>query len=260
MGGGMGIAQGSTLRIVGERTRIAMPEVAIGFFPDVGASYFLSRLPGALGIYLALTGIQIRGVDALYCQLADVYLPPPAIESLTDDLAALNWSEDPAGRLAAIHSCPRRPGTARTVAQPAASRHRRAFLSAHRAGHPGFPGGGDAPGICRLGAAVRQAHAQPLSDHAVCHAAPTAARQGFEPRRLLSHGTRHGAANASSRATLSKGVRALIIDKDNAPQLEARPDRRSDRRHDRRLFPQSVERCRASLRNLRKPMRTHPCS
>jgi enoyl-CoA hydratase/carnithine racemase len=95
MGGGMGIAQGSTLRIVGERTRIAMPEVAIGFFPDVGASYFLSRLPGALGVYLALTGIQIRGVDALYCQLADVYLPPPAIESLTGDLTSLNWSEDP---------------------------------------------------------------------------------------------------------------------------------------------------------------------
>jgi len=68
MGGGMGIAQGSTLRIVGERTRMAMPEVAIGFFPDVGASYFLSRLPGALGAYLALTGVQIRGADALYCR------------------------------------------------------------------------------------------------------------------------------------------------------------------------------------------------
>ena len=95
MGGGMGLAQGSTLRIVGERTRIAMPEVAIGFFPDVGASYFLSRLPGALGAYLALTGIQIRGIDALYCQLADVYLAPPAIESLTEDLTALTWSEDP---------------------------------------------------------------------------------------------------------------------------------------------------------------------
>ncbi len=99
MGGGMGIAQGSTLRIVGERTRIAMPEVAIGFFPDVGASYFLSRLPGALGVYLALTGIQIRGVDAMYCQLADVYLPPPAIESLTADLTDLSWSEDPRGDL-----------------------------------------------------------------------------------------------------------------------------------------------------------------
>jgi enoyl-CoA hydratase/carnithine racemase len=99
MGGGMGIAQGSSLRIAGERTRLAMPEVAIGFFPDVGASYFLSRLPGALGVYLALTGLQIRGADALYCQLADVYLPPEAIASLADDLAALNWSEEPSAEL-----------------------------------------------------------------------------------------------------------------------------------------------------------------
>jgi len=53
----------------------------------VGASYFLSRLPGALGIYLALTGVQIRGADALYSQLADVYLPPAAIASLGGDLA-----------------------------------------------------------------------------------------------------------------------------------------------------------------------------
>jgi enoyl-CoA hydratase/carnithine racemase len=99
MGGGMGIAQGSTLRVVGERTRIAMPEVAIGFFPDVGASYFLSRLPGALGIYLALTGAQIRGADALYCHLADVYLTPQAIASLTEDLSKLDWSDDRANDL-----------------------------------------------------------------------------------------------------------------------------------------------------------------
>jgi len=99
MGGGMGLAQGSTLRIVGDRTRMAMPEVGIGFFPDVGGSYFLSRLPGALGIYLALTGVQIRAADALYCGLADVYLPAAAIASLTDDLAAMSWGPDPADDL-----------------------------------------------------------------------------------------------------------------------------------------------------------------
>lgn len=94
MGGGMGISQGSHLRIVGERTRMAMPEVAIGFFPDVGASYFLSRLPGQLGRYLALTGVHVRAADALYTQLADVYLPPAAIASLADDLSALHWGND----------------------------------------------------------------------------------------------------------------------------------------------------------------------
>jgi enoyl-CoA hydratase/carnithine racemase len=92
LGGGLGIAQGSTLRVVGARTRMAMPEVAIGFFPDVGGSHFLSRLPGALGIYLALSGVQIGGDEALYARLADVYLPPDALASLTGDLNAMIWS------------------------------------------------------------------------------------------------------------------------------------------------------------------------
>jgi enoyl-CoA hydratase/carnithine racemase len=94
LGGGMGLSQGSALRIVGERSQLAMPEVAIGFFPDVGGSYFLSRLPGQLGRYLALTGTKIRAADALYSQLADLYLPPPAIASIASDLALLRWSNE----------------------------------------------------------------------------------------------------------------------------------------------------------------------
>jgi len=88
MGGGMGLAQGSRLRIVGERTRLAMPEVGIGLFPDVGASYFLSRLPGALGQYLALTGTTIAASDALYTGLADFYLAPTAMAQLEAGLIA----------------------------------------------------------------------------------------------------------------------------------------------------------------------------
>jgi enoyl-CoA hydratase/carnithine racemase len=92
MGGGMGISQGSRLRIVGDRTRMAMPEVAIGFFPDVGASYFLSRLAGSLGAYLALTGVQIRAADAVYAGLADVYLPRSSVDILESELCALTLS------------------------------------------------------------------------------------------------------------------------------------------------------------------------
>lgn len=91
MGGGMGIAQGSRMRIAGDRTRMAMPEVAIGFFPDVGASYFLSRLEGSLGTYLALTGVQIRAADALYAGLADAYLPRAGMDALDLELNALIW-------------------------------------------------------------------------------------------------------------------------------------------------------------------------
>jgi enoyl-CoA hydratase/carnithine racemase len=73
MGGGMGISQGARTRIVGERTRMAMPETAIGLFPDVGGSYFLSRVPGKIGVYLALVGPSIDAADALYCGLADTH-------------------------------------------------------------------------------------------------------------------------------------------------------------------------------------------
>jgi enoyl-CoA hydratase/carnithine racemase len=72
MGGGMGIAQGCSLRIVGDRTRMAMPETLIGLFPDVGGSWFLSRVPGELGTYLGLVGPTIGAADAIYCGLADV--------------------------------------------------------------------------------------------------------------------------------------------------------------------------------------------
>jgi enoyl-CoA hydratase/carnithine racemase len=87
MGGGMGVAQGAALRLVGERTKMAMPETAIGLFPDVGGSYFLSRLPGRLGAYLGLVGPTLRAADALYCGLADLYvgtapLPPAELETL----------------------------------------------------------------------------------------------------------------------------------------------------------------------------------
>ncbi len=70
MGGGVGISQYGTHRVAGEGYRFAMPEVGIGFFPDVGASYFLSRLPGETGLYLALTGRTIGREDAYYLGLA----------------------------------------------------------------------------------------------------------------------------------------------------------------------------------------------
>jgi enoyl-CoA hydratase/carnithine racemase len=93
MGGGMGISQGAQLRVVTDRTRIAMPEVGIGLIPDVGASYFLSRLPGALGLYLALTGNQVRAADALYAGMADLYVPPESFARVEGLLHESHWSK-----------------------------------------------------------------------------------------------------------------------------------------------------------------------
>lgn len=78
-GGGMGISQGASHRIVTERTKMAMPETGIGLFPDVGGGYFLSRCPGFVGEYLALTGVQIGADDALAYHLADFKANPNSL-------------------------------------------------------------------------------------------------------------------------------------------------------------------------------------
>lgn len=90
MGGGMGIsAHGSdeSLRIATERTKMAMPETAIGLFPDVGGGWFLARCPGRLGEYLALTGQVIGGGDAVAARLADGVLPSEELLAAWDSLA-----------------------------------------------------------------------------------------------------------------------------------------------------------------------------
>ena len=89
MGGGMGISQGSRtlgVRIVSERTKMAMPEVKIGLFPDVGGSYFLPRARGRIGWYLALTGHVIGGADAVFAGLADAFIPFELHPALLQDL------------------------------------------------------------------------------------------------------------------------------------------------------------------------------
>ena len=90
MGGGMGISQGASLRVVTERTKMAMPETIIGLFPDVGGGYFLSRCPGRVGEWLALSGETIGAADAIAFKLADGFLP-------ADQQAGL-WDASPRSR------------------------------------------------------------------------------------------------------------------------------------------------------------------
>ncbi|MFI1060216.1 3-hydroxyisobutyryl-CoA hydrolase, partial [Streptomyces olivaceus] len=117
MGGGVGVSAHGSVRIVTERSRIAMPETGIGFVPDVGGTHLLALAPGELGTYLALTGAQIQAADALLCGLADQYMPSASLRSFVDDLAVLPVREalgrhvqDPppgelAGRRGWIDSC-----------------------------------------------------------------------------------------------------------------------------------------------------------
>ena len=87
MGGGMGLSQGASVRIVTEHTKMAMPETNIGLFPDVGGGYFLSRCPGHVGEYLALTGEIIGADEAVGYGLADVKVEAARLPALWEDLA-----------------------------------------------------------------------------------------------------------------------------------------------------------------------------
>ena len=87
MGGGIGISAHARHRIVTERSILAMPETIIGFTPDVGASYLLSRAPGALGLRMALTGARIGAGDALPCGLADRFVPSERLAALAELLS-----------------------------------------------------------------------------------------------------------------------------------------------------------------------------
>ncbi|MBW8829434.1 MAG: enoyl-CoA hydratase/isomerase family protein [Burkholderiales bacterium] len=86
MGGGMGLSQGAAIRVVTERSKLAMPETNIGLFPDVGGGYFLSRCEGRIGEYLALTG-QVAGAgDAIALGLADFFVPSGGLAALVETL------------------------------------------------------------------------------------------------------------------------------------------------------------------------------
>lgn len=88
MGGGMGVAIHGAYRVATEHALLAMPETAIGFFPDIGATYVLPRLAGYLGTYLALTGARLHGADAVHAGLATHFVPRAGLAALARDLAA----------------------------------------------------------------------------------------------------------------------------------------------------------------------------
>lgn len=94
MGGGLGVMAGCSHRVVTETTRIAMPEVSIALFPDVGGSWFLNHMPGASGRFLALTAASINAVDALFCGLANRFIAAHYKEAVWAALADAQWSDD----------------------------------------------------------------------------------------------------------------------------------------------------------------------
>ncbi len=216
MGGGMGLVQGSSLRLAGDRTRIAMPEVGIGLIPDVGASYFLARLPGELGTYLALTGREIGPGDALYAGLADLYLAPEAMARAEQALFDLRWDGAPRAEVErALRALASRP-------PPAARAPGRAAIDRHFAGTT----------VEAILAALRDEPDPALRSWAVeteqlmRRRSPTMLAVGVRALRL---GKRQGledclrmeytiVQHCFEQGDFLEGVRALIVDKDKRPR------------------------------------------
>ena len=214
MGGGMGVSQGGPdcrVRIVTDKTKMAMPEVNIGLFPDVGGSYFLPRAPGRVGYYLGLTGLTIGAADALYAGLADHYVPQAEMPALQALIAA---TEGAALRDAiAAFAAPFRASVG-----PAMLETERAAIDRHFSA-------GSVPAISASLAADEGAFAQ----HALKAMATRSPLMMCVTHELLQRG---GALDVADCLRMERtlvrhnfedgevleGVRALVIDKDNAPK------------------------------------------
>jgi enoyl-CoA hydratase/carnithine racemase len=197
MGGGVGVSVHGSLRIATERTLFAMPETGIGLFPDVGGTHFLPRLPGQVGIWLGLTGSRLRGADTVAAGVCDRLVQSAGLASLLDTLAAGEVPAPPPGRPALEHmdeigrafagdSVESILAALEHAGSDWAARQRASILA-------------KSPTCTRI--ALRQIRA--------------GASLGFEPCMALEYRL---ARFCMTQPDFYEGVRAVILDKDNAPQ------------------------------------------
>ena len=207
MGGGVGISLHGSHRVAGERYLFAMPEVGIGFFPDVGASHALPRLPGRTGLYLALTGARLKCADALALGLATHAVPSEAFAAIRERLQA---GEAP-DTVLADHA--RDPGSPPLEAQ-------RAMIDRV------FDEGSVAEIIADLEFEGSEAASQIAKT--IKAKSPTSLRIAFEQMRRGSEIDFREAMRMEFRIVsrildgkdFYEGVRAVLIDKDQSPQWD----------------------------------------
>lgn len=222
MGGGAGVSVHGSHRIATERTTFAMPETAIGLFPDVGAGWFLNRCPGEIGLYLALTGYRMGAADTVYARIADSVVASASLDRLVEDLARLEAPD-----AAAIDS-----SLLRHRADPGAPP-----LAARRAEIDCCFGAGSVTGILRR---LDEIGGDWAADQiqAIGRMSPTSLAVSFRQLRQARAMERiedvmqlefRLAHRFYSGHDFFEGTRALIIDKDGAPKWNpARLDDVSD--------------------------------
>ena len=206
MGGGVGLSAPARWRIATERTTFAMPETGIGLFPDVGGGWFLPRLPGRIGLWLALTGARIKAADCLHAGLATHHVPSEKLPELKAALAVN--PKDIVGLLAQFHV---EPGPAPVAA------HRAELDAAFGEGSveaivAALEGGSD---WARAQAEALKTKSPQTLKVAFRQLALGLAAPDFAANMAMEY--RIG-ARVVQRHDFLEGVRAVIIDKDNAPK------------------------------------------
>ena len=205
MGGGVGLSLHGSHRIAGDRYLFAMPEVGIGFFPDVGATYALPRLPGHAGLWLGLTGARIRRADAVALGLATHAVPSGALAGLVDALVA-GEPVDAAIAAAATDPGPAPWGTDRAVIDHTfAADDIDAILAALDAD--------GSPFAAEVAATMRTK--SPTSMVLALHQLRSGASLGFEEAMNLEFRI---VSRMVETADFYEGVRAVVVDKDQAPR------------------------------------------
>jgi enoyl-CoA hydratase len=214
MGGGMGISQGTRLRVVTEHSRLAMPETNIGLFPDVGGGWFLGRCPGHVGEFLALSGQPLAAADALAVGLADILVSSARLEALVDDVAAATRA-DGAGALDAARAFSLEAGAAPLAAHRAAIDRLFAqpTLAAIVAACEAEPGEFARAVTADLG------RRSPLMMAVSLEQIRRARSMGLGEELRMERGLmRHAFYLRPGRSEALEGIRALAIDKDHTPR------------------------------------------
>jgi enoyl-CoA hydratase len=218
MGGGVGISQPCRYRVATENTRFAMPETAIGLFPDVGGGWYLSRLPGRVGQFLALTGARLDGAECHYLGLATHYVPQEALEGVKAEIA-----ESPEQVEAALDRASAAPPPARIAANREridrlfASDRYEDILAALEA---------DGSDWARAELETLSCKSPQACKVSLRLLADGAKMRDFADEMRQEYGV---AAHVVQRHDFVEGVRALLVDKDNNPRWEPdAPERVTD--------------------------------
>lgn len=223
MGGGLGLMNGASHRVVTATSRIAMPEVTIGLYPDVGGTWFLNRAPGKTGLFLALTGASINAADALFIGMADRFVAHEKYADVLNALTSTSWSSDAEQHTGQVSHVLRDFETESRAQLPASPVREHYDLIQQ------LCDGDDIDAIVAnivawsgedkwLSKAVKTlANGCPASVHLIDEqfkrGKHLSLREAFQFELIAS-------SNCMRYVNFREGVRALLIDKDNAPKFE----------------------------------------